>query len=63
IFQGSIGRTDLPYSDEEAMQASLRGPVWEIEDRLPLLPGHGPTTTMAHERATNPYLRAANQGR
>lgn len=63
LFQGSIGRTDLPHSDDAAMQASLRGPVWELEDRLPVLPGHGPTTTMAHERATNQYLRAANQGR
>lgn len=63
IFQGSIGRTDLPYSDDAVMQASLCGPVWDLEDRLPLLPGHGPTTTMAHERATNPYLRAANQNR
>ncbi|WP_165165128.1 MBL fold metallo-hydrolase [Corynebacterium qintianiae] len=63
LFQGSIGRTDLPFSDEAAMQESLRGPVWDLEDRLPVLPGHGPTTTMSHERATNQYLRAANQGR
>lgn len=63
LFQGSIGRTDLPYSDDAAMQSSLKGPVWALEDRLPILPGHGPTSTMAHERATNPYLRAANKGR
>lgn len=59
LFQGAIGRTDLPYCDDAAMRESLRGPVWELEDRYPVLPGHGPTTTMAHERATNQYLRAA----
>ena len=63
LFQGSIGRTDLPFSDDAAMQESLRGPVWDLDDRLPVLPGHGPTTTMAHERATNQYLRAANHNR
>ncbi len=63
LFRGSIGRTDLPYSDDAAMQDSLRGPVWEIPDSFAVLPGHGPTTTMEHERATNPFLRAANAGR
>ncbi len=63
LFRGSIGRTDLPYSDDAAMQDSLRGPVWAIPDAFAVLPGHGPTTTMEHERRTNPYLRAANAGR
>ncbi|AWB84114.1 MBL fold metallo-hydrolase [Corynebacterium liangguodongii] len=63
LFQGGIGRTDLPFSDDEAMQESLRGPVWELEDRLPVLPGHGPTSTMARERETNTYLREAMSGR
>lgn len=56
LFAGSVGRTDLPFSDPAAMQESLRGPVWELADELTLLPGHGPVTTMAHERATNPFL-------
>lgn len=59
LFKGSIGRTDLPHSDHAAMQRSLRGPVWGLEDSLAILPGHGPTTTMRRERATNPFLRAA----
>ncbi|SDR99917.1 MBL fold metallo-hydrolase [Corynebacterium timonense] len=60
LFRGSIGRTDLPYSAPEQMRESLRGPVWEIPDSFTVLPGHGPTTTMAHERTTNPYLLEAN---
>lgn len=56
LFKGSIGRTDLFGSDPQKMQESLRGPVWELDDKLTLLPGHGPTTTMRAERATNPFL-------
>lgn len=57
LFRGSIGRTDLDYSDPEAMEATLRGPVWELEDTLAVLPGHGPTSIVEFERATNPFLR------
>ena len=63
LFRGSIGRTDLPDSDPERMRESLRGPVWDLNDELQVLPGHGPATTVAQERATNPYLRQANADR
>ena len=63
LFRGSIGRTDLPDSDPTQMQESLRGPVWDLDDELQVLPGHGPATTVAQERATNPYLRQANADR
>lgn len=63
LFRGSIGRTDLAFSDPEAMTESLRGPVWELADTLAVLPGHGPTTTMQFERASNPFLREANADR
>lgn len=63
LFRGSIGRTDLPDSDPEQMRKSLRGPVWDLGDELQVLPGHGPVTTVAQERATNPYLRQANADR
>ncbi|AGF72605.1 MBL fold metallo-hydrolase [Corynebacterium halotolerans] len=56
LFRGSVGRTDLAHSDSAAMDASLRGPVWGLDDSLQLLPGHGPTTTMRAERTTNPFL-------
>ena len=63
LFRGSIGRTDLPDSDPEQMRQSLRGPVWDLADELQVLPGHGPATTVAQERATNLYLRQANADR
>lgn len=63
LFRGSVGRTDLEHSDPARMRETLRGPVWELDDALNVLPGHGPATTMAHERATNPFLLEANAGR
>ncbi|WP_448850855.1 MBL fold metallo-hydrolase [Corynebacterium sp. 335C] len=56
LFAGSIGRTDLPGADPEAMMASLRDRVLPLEDHLPILPGHGPTSTIGDERASNPFL-------
>lgn len=58
LFAGSIGRTDLPGGDEEAMWASLRDKVLPLPDETFVLPGHGPTTTIGRERASNPYLLA-----
>ena len=57
LFAGSIGRTDLPGGDGEAMIRSLRDKVLPLPDDLLVLPGHGPATTTGRERATNPYLR------
>jgi len=61
LFQGSIGRTDLPGGSSEAMLASLRDRVLTLTDDTLVLPGHGPATTIAQERATNPYLAEAAQ--
>jgi glyoxylase-like metal-dependent hydrolase (beta-lactamase superfamily II) len=55
VFAGSIGRSDFPNSDPGAMQASLRR-FLTLPDDLPVLPGHGPDTTVGRERATNPFL-------
>ena len=57
LFAGSIGRTDLPGGDDEAMTRSLRDVVLSLPDTALVLPGHGPGSTMARERATNPYLQ------
>jgi hydroxyacylglutathione hydrolase len=57
LFAGSIGRTDLPGGDQAAMQRSLRDVVLPLPDTTLVLPGHYQATTMAQERATNPYLR------
>lgn len=62
LFAGSIGRTDLPGGDTFAMMASLRDKVLPLADETMVLPGHGPATTIARERASNPYLRMALDG-
>jgi hydroxyacylglutathione hydrolase len=59
LFAGSIGRTDLPGGDGVAMMRSLRDQVLTLPDDTLVLPGHGPVTTVARERATNPYLAEA----
>lgn len=56
LFAGSIGRTDLPGGSHPAMLRSLREVVLPLADTTLVLPGHGPATTMARERDTNPYL-------
>ena len=61
LFAGGMGRVDLPDSDPQAMADSLAGPVWDLDDKLDILPGHGPTSTMRHERATNPFLRKSHR--
>ncbi|HEY8789770.1 MAG TPA: MBL fold metallo-hydrolase [Actinopolymorphaceae bacterium] len=57
LFAGSIGRTDLPGADAGQMRHSLTTKVLPLADATIVLPGHGPNTTIAVERATNPYLR------
>lgn len=56
LFAGSIGRTDLPGGDMAIMRRSLREKVLAMDDATVCLPGHGGTTTIGAERATNPYL-------
>lgn len=59
LFQGSIGRTDLPGGSYEQMLTSLATKVLPLDDGTIVLPGHGGTTTIGSERATNPYLAEA----
>ena len=49
IIAGSVGRTDLPGADQEAFVRSLKR-VMSLPDDTKLLPGHGPTSTIGHER-------------
>ncbi|WP_026931830.1 MBL fold metallo-hydrolase [Glycomyces tenuis] len=57
LFAGAIGRTDLPGGSDAQMWDSLERKVLPLADEVVVLPGHGPRTTMATERATNPYLK------
>lgn len=57
LFQGSIGRTDLPRGDHATLLASIRDQLLTLPDDTTFLPGHGPTSTIGHERAGNPFLQ------
>jgi hydroxyacylglutathione hydrolase len=57
LFAGSIGRTDLPGGDPQAMLESLARVVLPLPDDTLVLSGHGPQTTIGRERASNPFLR------
>lgn len=56
LFAGSVGRTDFPTSNQEAMFNSIRQQLLTLPDDTQVLPGHGPVTTVGRERETNPYL-------
>ena len=56
LFEGSIGRTDLPLCDPAAMHRSLER-LTALAPALQVLTGHGPPTTIERERARNPFLR------
>lgn len=55
LFQGSIGRTDLPGGDYDTLMASLRR-VIELPEVTRVLPGHGPGTTIEQEQMANPFI-------
>lgn len=57
LFAGSIGRTDLPGGDYATLMATLRDKYLTLPDDTIVYNGHGPTTTIGRERATNPFLQ------
>lgn len=62
LFAGAIGRTDLPGGSPQKMNATLRQRILPLSDATIIHPGHGPSSTMAQERVTNPYLVRIAQG-
>ena len=56
LFAGSIGRTDLPGGDYQTILDSLARVCLPLPDETAVLAGHGPTTTIGAERASNPFL-------
>ena len=56
LFAGSIGRVDLPGGSEAEMLDSLARVVLPLDDATVVHPGHGPSTSIGRERATNPFL-------
>lgn len=56
IFWGSIGRTDLPGGDYDSLIRSIHTQILTLPDETRLLTGHGPETTVGHERKSNPFI-------
>jgi hydroxyacylglutathione hydrolase len=56
VFQGSIGRTDFPYGDHEALIHAIKTKLLPLGDDIAFICGHGPMSTFGQERQTNPFL-------
>jgi glyoxylase-like metal-dependent hydrolase (beta-lactamase superfamily II) len=56
IFQGGVGRTDLPGGDWDALVKSIRELVYNLPESTRILPGHGPGTTVGREKKSNPFV-------
>jgi glyoxylase-like metal-dependent hydrolase (beta-lactamase superfamily II) len=61
LFAGSIGRTDNQWADYDALMAGIFGKLMELDGDISVIPGHGPATSIATERTTNPFLMPFNE--
>jgi hydroxyacylglutathione hydrolase len=59
LFAGSVGRTDLPGGDTDALVSAVRNKLFTLPEELPVYPGHGPATTLAEEHRFNPFVGTA----
>ena len=56
LFAGSIGRTDFPRGDHDALLRSIRDKLWPLGNEVKFVPGHGPMSTFGEERESNPFV-------
>lgn len=56
IFRGSIGRTDFPYGDHDALITAIKTKLLPLGDDVAFICGHGSPSQLGHERASNPFL-------
>ena len=62
LFQGSIGRTDLPGGDPAVLRRSIEEVLYALPEDYSVVPGHGPITDIGAERRNNPFVNAAGTG-
>jgi len=55
LFKGSVGRTDFPKGDFDALIASIHGRLWPLGNDVAFISGHGPMSTLGTERQSNPF--------
>lgn len=58
IFEGSIGRTDLPDGSFELLKENIQNQIYTLPEKTVLCPGHGETTSVENEMKNNPFVRA-----
>ena len=58
LFEGSIGRTDLPGGDTQQITRSIRGKLYTLPEETLVIPGHGRYTSIGQEKRTNPFVRS-----
>lgn len=58
LFNGSVGRTDLPGGDFATLENSIRQQIYSLPDETIIYPGHGPSTVVRDEKKHNPYVHA-----
>lgn len=56
LFFGGVGRTDFPGGSWEELENSIRNKILTLPDETIILPGHGPSTTVAQEKSSNPFI-------
>jgi hydroxyacylglutathione hydrolase len=56
LFQGSVGRTDLPGGSHEELISSIKSKLLPLGDDVTFICGHGPASTIGDERTTNPFI-------
>lgn len=56
LFEGGIGRTDLPYGSSEQLISSIKDKLLSLDESVVVLPGHGEKTTIGEEKKSNPWL-------
>ncbi len=59
LFQGSIGRTDLPGGDHAALIRSITEKLLPLGDDIAFICGHGPGSTFGQERISNPFINGS----
>lgn len=62
LFAGSIGRTDFPKGNHAQLIQSIKQQLFDLPDETVVYPGHGPTTTIGHEKRTNPFVADSKFG-
>ena len=57
LFEGSVGRSDLPTGNHELLLQMIREKIFTLPDDTVIYPGHGLNTTVAYEKTHNPFLQ------